>query len=53
MTVEERIPLAIAYNDDNEGFYIDSEGFVLGVVDSNVFDLPKIKYEGPIWLVLF
>lgn len=53
VTVEERIPLAIAYNDDNEGFLIDSEGFVLGVVDSNVFDLPKIKYEGPIMVGTF
>ena len=51
--VEERVPLAVAYNDDGEGFLIDSEGFVLGVVDKSVFDLPKIKYEGPIMVGTF
>jgi hypothetical protein len=51
--VEERVPLAVAYNKDGEGFLIDSEGFVLGVVDKNVFDLPKIKYEGPIMVGTF
>lgn len=46
--IEERIPLAIVYNDESSSFLIDSEGYVLGAVDDTFSDLPKIKYEGPI-----
>jgi cell division septal protein FtsQ len=46
--IEERVPLAIAYNNGNENFLIDSEGYVLGVVEEGFSDLPKIMYEGSI-----
>ncbi|MBU0534939.1 MAG: FtsQ-type POTRA domain-containing protein [Patescibacteria group bacterium] len=46
--VEERVPLAIVYNENNNHFLIDSEGYVLGVVDKNYSGLAKIKYEGDI-----
>jgi cell division septal protein FtsQ len=51
--IEERIPLAIAYNDRTENFLIDSEGYVLGAVEDDFFDLPKIKYEGSIVIGTF
>ena len=46
--VEERIPLAVVYNNDDELFLIDSEGFVLGLITNSFVDLPKINYEGQI-----
>ncbi len=53
VVVEERVPIAVVYNSGDENFLIDSEGFVLGVVESGVFDLPKIKYEGPVMVGTF
>jgi cell division septal protein FtsQ len=46
--VEERVPLAVVYNSDEEYFLIDSEGFVLGLITNSFLDLPKINYEGQI-----
>lgn len=46
--VEERIPLAIVYHENEDYFLIDAEGYVLGLVDKNYLGLPKIKYEGDI-----
>jgi cell division septal protein FtsQ len=46
--IEERVPLAVVYNSEGGRFIIDSEGYVLGVVDENFSDLPEIKYEGSI-----
>lgn len=51
--IEERIPLAVVYNDGNENFLIDSEGYVLGVVEEDFSELPKIKYEGSIVIGTF
>jgi len=45
VVIEERVPLAIVYNDENEYFLIDSDGYVLGVVEKGFSDLPKIRYE--------
>jgi len=46
--VEERMPIAVVYNEKNEYFLIDTDGYVLGVVDKSYFNLPRIKYEGDI-----
>lgn len=46
--VEERVPLAVIYDEKEEYFLIDSQGYVLGVVDKNYSGLPRIKYEGEI-----
>ncbi len=53
ITIEERIPLAVVYNNEGEYFLIDSEGYVLGVIDESFSDLPKIKYEGYILVGTF
>lgn len=51
--IEERVPVAVLY-DDKENFYlIDSEGYVLGVVEKSYSGLPKIKYEGEIYVGSF
>jgi cell division septal protein FtsQ len=47
--VTERQPLAIIYKDDSLGYFlIDDEGYILGSVDSDKTNLPKVKYEGDI-----
>ncbi|MFZ2664334.1 MAG: FtsQ-type POTRA domain-containing protein [Patescibacteria group bacterium] len=46
--VEERVPIAILYNDEKTYYLIDSDGYVLGVVDKSYSGLPKIKYEDDI-----
>ena len=47
--VNERIPLALVYNNDSSNvFMIDEDGYVLGIVDENTTNLAKIKYEGKI-----
>jgi len=51
--VEERVPLAVVYNNDEEYFLLDSEGYVLGVVTDAFSELPKIKYEGSIVIGTF
>lgn len=48
VNIKERVPLAIVYNADSESFLIDSEGYVLGVVEEGYSELPKIMYEGSI-----
>jgi cell division septal protein FtsQ len=45
ITVIERVPLAILHNDLNENHYlVDEEGYVLGIVDANTTNLPKVFY---------
>jgi cell division septal protein FtsQ len=46
--VEERIPLAVVYNGNDEYYLVDQEGYVLGEVDKNYADLTRIKYEGEV-----
>lgn len=46
--VEERTPLAVVYTDKEDYYLIDSDGYVLGIVDKRFSDLPKIKYEGEV-----
>jgi cell division septal protein FtsQ len=50
--VEERIPLAVVYT-DTDSYLIDGSGFVLGAVQNDVLDLPKIKYEDAIKIGTF
>ena len=52
--VKERTPLALVYNDGQPDFYmVDEDGYVLGLVESDKTNLPKIKYEGDIKVGLF
>lgn len=45
--VLERVPLAIVYKQTiADSYLIDSAGYVLGPVDSELVNLPTIKYEG-------
>lgn len=46
--IEERIPIAVLYDDKDNYYLIDSEGYVLGIVEKSYSSLPKIKYEGDI-----
>ncbi|NMB91534.1 FtsQ-type POTRA domain-containing protein [candidate division WWE3 bacterium] len=48
VVVEERTPIAILYNDKGIFYLIDSDGYVLGIVDKNYLELPKIRYEDDI-----
>ncbi|MFA6981931.1 MAG: FtsQ-type POTRA domain-containing protein [Patescibacteria group bacterium] len=49
LEVTERDPLALIFNDQSKDYFIvDSEGFVLGVVDASKTNLPEIRYEGDI-----
>lgn len=43
---QERIPLALVYREDSEHFMVDEDGYVLGIVDEERTNLPRIKYEG-------
>jgi cell division septal protein FtsQ len=52
--VSERVPLALIYNDVSTDYYlIDEEGYILGIVDPTKTNLPKIYYEGDIYVGLF
>jgi cell division septal protein FtsQ len=49
LEVTERDPLALIFNGQTKDYFIiDSEGFVLGVVDQSKTNLPEIRYEGDI-----
>ena len=47
IAIEERVPIAVIYNED-EYFLLDSDGYVIGVVEEGYSNLPKIKYEDEI-----
>ena len=51
--VIERVPIAIIYQDSDEHYLIDDDGFVLGYTDSEGQNLPKIHYEKDIKIGLF
>ncbi|MBW6442078.1 FtsQ-type POTRA domain-containing protein [Patescibacteria group bacterium] len=51
--LDERVPLAIVYNNKDENYLIDSEGYVLGTVEEGFSNLPEIKYEGVITIGTF
>lgn len=49
ITVTERIPLGLVYNDASvDYFLLDADGYVLGIVDRQITNLPEIRYEGDI-----
>jgi cell division septal protein FtsQ len=54
--VFERSPLAVVYNPKNtpqEYFLVDEEGFLLGLVDINKTNLPKVEYNEPLFVGTF
>ncbi len=47
--VFERVPLALVHNSNSSEVYmVDMDGYVLGIVDEERTNLPRIKYEGDI-----
>jgi hypothetical protein len=48
ITVEERIPLVTVCNTGGACYFIDKEGFVLGLADDRLTGLPRIEYPGDI-----
>jgi len=46
--IEERIPTAVIYDNEGNYFLIDSEGYVLGLIEEGFSNLPEIRYEGPV-----
>lgn len=49
ITITERVPFALIYNLEKSDYYlIDSNGYVLGIVDASKTNLPKIEYHGTI-----
>lgn len=54
ISVYERTPLAIVYNDASADHYIvDEDGYVLGLVQDSFMSLPQIHYEGDILIGKF
>lgn len=51
--INERTPAAIIYQDKDDYYLIDNDGYVLGYTDPNNVDFPKIKYEKDIKVGLF
>ena len=51
--VIERVPIAMIYQDQDEYYLIDDDGYVLGYSDPQKQDLPKIHYEKEIKIGLF
>lgn len=46
VTVQERKPLALVYTDNDDNLYlVDEGGYILGIVDENTSNLPKIYYK--------
>ncbi len=50
--IEERVPLAIVYK-DADSYLIDGDGFVLGSVQQDFLDLPRINYDADIKIGTF
>lgn len=47
--VTERTPVALVYNSNSADFFlVDEEGYILGIVDKDKTNLPKINYAGEI-----
>lgn len=53
ITVFERRPLAIIYNDTEYSYLVDDEGYVLGLVEDSYVDLPKLEYKNEIFVGKF
>jgi len=53
ISVQERTPIAILYKNNNEFFFVDEDGYVLGYADVGNKELPKIKYDKEIKVGLF
>lgn len=52
--IDERIPLAIVYHENDSNYYlIDNDGYVLGTVTNEFLNLPKILYDGPVQIGAF
>lgn len=45
--IEERVPMAIVYKNE-DSYLIDGDGFVLGAIQKDFLELPRIKYDGDI-----
>jgi len=53
ITVQERTPMAIIYKSNDEQFFVDEDGYILGHADSSNRELPRIRYEKDIKIGLF
>jgi cell division septal protein FtsQ len=52
--VFERVPLALVYKEDSPDLYmVDDEGYILGIVEDRMTNLPKISYEGEVKVGFF
>lgn len=46
--IEERVPVAFVFNNKDEFYLIDADGYVLGMVTDGLQELPRINYEGSV-----
>ena len=54
ITIQERTPLAVVYNDFSANYYIvDEDGYVLGMVSEEYEGLPRIHYDTEIKIGAF
>ncbi len=54
VTVQERVPLAVVKSEKgNDYFMVDEDGYVLGLVNAETTNLPKIAYEGELYVGYF
>ena len=52
--ITERVPLAVVYSSrSDEHFLVDEEGYVLGIVDEERTNLPKVTYNGTLQVGFF
>ena len=49
----ERTPIAVIYQNQEENFLVDEDGYVLGFADPKAVDLPRLRYEKEIKVGLF
>jgi cell division septal protein FtsQ len=53
IAVYERTPIAIVYQDSEEEYLVDEDGYVLGYANNEYQDLPKIHFEKEIKIGFF
>lgn len=56
INIVERIPLAVLYNpkDNSPDYYlVDAGGYVLGIIDIEKTNLPKVEYNEPVHVGIF
>ena len=46
--IEERVTVAFVFNNKDEFYLIDADGYVLGMVTDGLQELPRINYEGSV-----